>query len=84
MARNIKLKFKRSISDRGFGFIEFNDMYDEPCRVSASSLAWPEAIWVGANSNSMHVNRKQAGQLAKILQAFSDGGFEAITKEVLK
>jgi hypothetical protein len=36
-------------TSRGFGRIEFTDLYDVSCSVQASSLATADAIWLGAN-----------------------------------
>ncbi|KFC62743.1 hypothetical protein FF80_03310 [Devosia sp. LC5] len=43
------MDLKVTTTNRGFGRIEFTDLYDVPCSVQASSLATDDAIWFGAN-----------------------------------
>lgn len=43
------MKVKQSVTDRGFGLIEFKDFYDADCNIQESSLATENAIWIGVN-----------------------------------
>ena len=42
------MRIKKSKNKRGFGQIEFEDLYGMQCRILKSSLATKEAIWIGA------------------------------------
>lgn len=43
------MDLKVNNTSRGFGRIEFTDLYGVPCSVQESSLATDDAIWLGAN-----------------------------------
>ena len=42
------MRIKKSKNGRGFGQIEFEDLYGMKCRIQKSSLATDDAIWFGA------------------------------------
>jgi hypothetical protein len=38
---------EKKFTNRGFGKIEFNDCYDNKCKIQKSSIATVDAIWFG-------------------------------------
>jgi hypothetical protein len=75
--KGLDLKF--SITGRGFGLIEFDDLYGDKCTMQDSSLATEDAIWLGIDKpkivegcalGRMHLNRKQSKQLIRLLEYF--------------
>lgn len=47
-------------TSRGFGLLEFSDLYGARCNVQLSSLAEPEAIWLGVESAEPQIMASQA------------------------
>jgi hypothetical protein len=41
------MSVEKTITDRGFGIIEFTDIYGKECSIQKSSLARADAIWFG-------------------------------------
>lgn len=86
---NRKTKFKRGETQRGFTCIGFLDDYGEKCTLLDSSSIEPH-IWLGVDEpkiiygnvakpvkgalSFMHLNQKQARQLAEELLYFADNG----------
>lgn len=82
------MKIKMKTSERGFVVGEFKDLYDKECSIQESSLATKPAIWLGCDEGThtkdhlgnevclsrMHLDRKRAKQLIKLLQYFIDTG----------
>lgn len=54
---------KKSVTNRGFGLIEFIDRYGEPCNIQKSSLADEDAIWVGVANPSPQIMASDAWKL---------------------
>lgn len=76
---------KRRKTERGFGIIEFEDIYGEKCSIQKSSLATKDAIWLGQDQPTitkngefagcrMHLDVRKAKWLIKELQYFVDTG----------
>lgn len=65
---------KVSRTDRGFIRYEFTDLYGERCSLQMSSLATEPAIWLGANTQRMHLTQDDARWLAIMLRHFADAG----------
>lgn len=42
-------------TERGFRYIEFNDLYGEKCSIQKSSLATDDAIWIGIDDANPQV-----------------------------
>lgn len=71
---------------RGFQLIEFKDLCGEACSIQQSSLADKDALWIGAEHETihavtgekcgarMHVDRRLAKQLITILQKWIKTG----------
>lgn len=58
------MDFKKGVTHRGFGLIEFNDLYGVECSVQKSSLATDNAIWIGvddANPQIMASKLREGG-----------------------
>lgn len=52
---------KRSITDRNFARIDFEDVNKEPCSIQESSMANEGCfLWLGTNKNRMHLDKKTA------------------------
>lgn len=82
----MKLKFEKT--DRGFVSSTFEDYYGKECSIQESSLATKEAIWLGCDEGThttgidgepvclarMHLTKKHAKMLIKVLQYFVDHG----------
>lgn len=60
--------------DRGFRRYLWRDRYGVPCRLSKSSLAFEDCIWLGVNEECMHLTRRQARELVPLLQHFVKTG----------
>lgn len=41
---------EKTITERGFGLIRFQDLYGETCNIQKSSLADEDAIWIGVEN----------------------------------
>ena len=67
----MQVPMAKSLSDRGFGYIRFRDRYWQVCRISESSLATEECVWVGEDDHCIHLTREQAGDVAALLAHFS-------------
>ena len=74
------MKFIRMVTLRGFGLIEFKDLYDKVCSIQESSLATQKAIWLGVDKGThhlgrcaarMHLNQRQMWSLLPILLYFA-------------
>ena len=61
MARGMTLDKK--VTSRGFGLIEFTDLYDAKCNIQKSSLATCDAIWLGVKEAEPKIlaSKVQAG-----------------------
>jgi hypothetical protein len=62
-------------TERGFEIIRFKDDYQEPCSLQASSVARHEkpgtsAVWLGPESNRMHLDRAQVQLLINHLRTW--------------
>ena len=58
------MKVKKDITERGFGIIEFVDLYGTKCNIQKSSLSTKDAIWMGvidANPQIMESKIKDGG-----------------------
>lgn len=64
----------KKLSDRNFGFVFWRDQYWQKCRLSESSLATKCCIWVGVDAACMHLDQKQAADLAALLNFFAQEG----------
>lgn len=62
------------LSERGFLFFRWRDRYGQHCRLSKSSLAGEDCIWLGTSEDSMHLTQQQAAELAPLLAHFADTG----------
>ena len=51
------MDLKYGKSQRGFGWVEFEDRYGVTCTIQNSSLATEEAIWFGPNEPNPRVLR---------------------------
>ena len=76
---------KKSKTERGFSFVEFDDIYGQICSIQESSLATRDAIWIGVDNTGpsmgnkdvngrMHVDKKLAKKLITRLQRFVNTG----------
>lgn len=77
------------LNERGFERIDFKDIYEFPCSLQTSSIAY-EAIWLGCNENAephhvthkalsprMHLGKHQVESLVAHLTAWlKTGSFE--------
>lgn len=61
-------------TNRGFGRGSFIDRYGEKCSIQDSSLATEECIWLGVDSNRMHLTVEMAQELIVVLQRFVETG----------
>jgi hypothetical protein len=55
---------KKEKTNRGFGYVEFNDVYNQKCSIQKSSLASEDAIWFGvddANPKVLASSTKEGG-----------------------
>lgn len=67
-----KMHIKKT--SRGFDLIEFVDHYGAACSLQKSSLATEDCIWLGTNTNRMHLTQEQVSQLLPELQSFVETG----------
>lgn len=67
-----KMHIKKT--SRGFDLIEFVDHYGAECSLQKSSLATEDCIWLGTNTNRMHLTQEQLSQLLPHLQSFVETG----------
>lgn len=70
----MKTKLKASLSQRGFGLIEFEDANHIKCSIQDSSWAEQVAIWIGVEKDRMHLTKQMVKQLLPILQEFASEG----------
>lgn len=77
---NRGLQIRRKHTNRGFGLLLFEDDYGEECSLQESSSVEPH-VWLGMDNPRMldgvliarmHLNRKQARQLADELLYFAE------------
>lgn len=73
---------KTTRTSRGFKIAEFKDIYGEDSSIQESSLAFPPAIWLGCDKETihkvtgkpcgarMHLDQKLAKKLITMLQRF--------------
>lgn len=68
-------------TNRGFALIEFEDIHEQQCSIQKSSIATDDCVWIGVDLQRdkkegarMHINKKQAKSIIKILQKFVDTG----------
>lgn len=62
---------KRGFTERGFGFVEFEDYNGEKCSLQQSSLATKSCVWLGVDRyGRMHLSVKHAKMLVEELQKF--------------
>ena len=59
-------ELKKSKTQRGFGLIEFQDMYGQNCSLQDSSLATESAIWFGVDSTGDHINGPMGNRNEKV------------------
>jgi len=74
-----KFVLKDNPTERGFGRVEFLDLYDFPCSLQESSLALLEqpgasAVWFGVEDNRMHLDRERVKVLISLLVEWLDTG----------
>jgi hypothetical protein len=62
------------VTDRGFSRGAFVDLYGEACSIQDSSLARIDAIWLGADTNRMHLSRDHVAALLPFLEHFLGTG----------
>lgn len=67
-----KMHIKKT--QRGFDLIEFVDHYGAACSLQKSSLATEDCIWLGTNTNRMHLTQEQISQLLPHLHEFVEAG----------
>jgi hypothetical protein len=68
--------FVYSKTPRGFRLIEFKShIHEGENSIQESSLADEACLWIGKDSERMHISRKQAREIAKILRYFSKTGY---------
>lgn len=60
-------------TERGFGILEFTDVYDAECSLQESSSVTPR-IWFGADGERMHLGVEDVKALLPLLQHFVDTG----------
>ena len=67
-------EFREDVTNRGFGYLEFEDAYGKTCSIQVSSLVTPH-LWLGINgkwtedvSPRMHLSRKQVKRLIKYMK----------------
>jgi hypothetical protein len=73
-AAAMQIPTTKQLSGRGFGYIRWRDRYWQICRLSESSLATEECIWLGEDDHCMHLTRQQAADLAVLLAHFGSTG----------
>ena len=62
-------------SNRGFRHLKWRDQYWQECSLSESSLAEDRrCIWLGTGESRMHLDQRQAGDLATLLNHFAARG----------
>jgi len=82
---------KTKTTPRGFGVIEFDDLYGQHCSIQVSSLATDYAIWFGVDNTGdqiegatgkkncdgarMHLTAEQVSKIIPILQKFVKNGY---------
>ncbi len=57
-------------TERGFARANFVDRYREQCSIQESSLATERCIWLGCDSNRMHLTQEMATELIPLLEHF--------------
>lgn len=67
-------KHDRSRTERGFAFLEFQDIYDTTCILQESSWASRPALWLGRSGVQMHLDQAMVGRLIPFLQRFVETG----------
>lgn len=70
--KDVVLKF--DTTDRGIDITSFEDIYGLSCSLQESSLASQHCIWLGRDSNRMHLNQEIVKELLPYLQKFVDTG----------
>ena len=63
-----------NVTERGFDFAAFTDRYGKSCSLQKSSLATEDCIWLGVESERMHLTREMVKDLLPALQKFVDTG----------
>lgn len=61
------------ITTRGFIVKEFRDTYGKACSLQESSCATAKRIWLGVNSDRMHLSPEQVKELLPALINFANG-----------
>lgn len=69
-----KTKLNASLTNRGFGLIQFKDLYGVDCRIQDSSSAEKACLWIGTEKDSMHLTRQMVKQLLPVLNEFVKQG----------
>jgi len=64
---------KITYTPRGFRIAKFKDANNESCSIQESSSVLPR-LWLGAQQNRMHLDRRQAGALIPLLSYFVNHG----------
>ena len=67
------MKLKQTL--RGFYVADFKDFNNNDCSIQESSLATDDCIWLGCKEGRMHLDKKQAKKLIKLLERFVKTGF---------
>lgn len=77
---NNPLNEKNGTTERGFQFVEFNDLYEKRSSIQQSSIALNDkpgtsAIWIGLNGvHWMHLDTHRVKWLIQKLQKWVDTG----------
>lgn len=67
-------KLKLELTERGFAYADFYDLYNKGCSIQESSLATDNAIWLGVYESRMHLNQEQVAELLPLLERFVKTG----------
>jgi len=51
---------KYSTTNRGFGLVEFRDLYGDACSIQESSLATQDALWIGIDDPKPQIMARDA------------------------
>jgi len=60
---------KKTLTQRGFSIINFEDSYRIPCSIQRSSMIGDPHIWVGTEDR-MHIDQARAQEIVDILNTF--------------
>jgi hypothetical protein len=79
---------QKTKTDKGFGYLKFNDVYGQICSMQESSLVDQTALWLGVEFSvpkiegglgepvmaRMHLNQEQVARLLPYLHKFVEDG----------